>query len=178
MKKIKTKKPSRKELIKKELLTIQKYDWIHHWLVYHYGKANKCENPGCNYPNPKKFNWALIKGKDYEQNRDNFWMLCPSCHIKYDASPMKSEKLRLLRLGTKYSEATKRKMTLSHIGHTTSLKTKILIASKQCKVRMEDRRKIFKLCKKGILTKTEIGNLFNTSRQVVRNIYLKKELYA
>lgn len=57
------------------------YSAIHHWLKRNYGKPSSCEM--CK-GNSKRYEWALLKGKDYEKNRDNFWMLCTSCHHKYD----------------------------------------------------------------------------------------------
>ena len=59
---------------------------IHQWLKYHYGRAVSCENPNCTSNFSKRFEYSLLKGKLYEKNRDNFWMLCPSCHRKYDDS--------------------------------------------------------------------------------------------
>jgi hypothetical protein len=60
------------------------YSGIHKWLNYHYGNATKCENNQCYFLKPKRFEWALIKGKHYEKERKNFIMLCASCHRKYD----------------------------------------------------------------------------------------------
>jgi hypothetical protein len=72
------------------------YGNIHQWLRYHYGKPTKCENPeGCIYPRgnankykrllaPKRFEYALLTGKKHAHNRENYIMLCPSCHGKYD----------------------------------------------------------------------------------------------
>jgi len=37
------------------------YYAVHKWLK---DKANKCENNDCNYKNPKRFEYALIKGKE------------------------------------------------------------------------------------------------------------------
>ena len=59
------------------------YSAIHMWLIKHYGKANKCENYNCNKKS-KRFYYCLIKGKEYKHNRDNFKMLCASCHRRYD----------------------------------------------------------------------------------------------
>lgn len=70
------------------------YRKLHHWLVNNYGKANKCEEVNCEYPHPKRFEWALINGKEYEYNRDNFIMLCPSCHRKYDYSVLTKDEKR------------------------------------------------------------------------------------
>lgn len=70
------------------------YDAFHLWLKNNYGKANKCEMPGCVYPRinkakqillaPKAFNWSLIHGKVHGHFRENYWMLCISCHMRYD----------------------------------------------------------------------------------------------
>lgn len=58
------------------------YGGIHMWLRATFGKARKCEF--CNGLKAKRFEWALVKGKRYERKRENFIMLCPSCHRKYD----------------------------------------------------------------------------------------------
>jgi len=60
------------------------YSGIHKWLFYNYGKAGKCESNCCKNKTPKRFEWALLKGLKYEKKRDNFIMLCASCHRKYD----------------------------------------------------------------------------------------------
>ena len=59
------------------------YDGLHAWLKRKYGKADKCENPNC----PKThniFHWSKLKDKEYQRNRENFWMLCIKCHNNYD----------------------------------------------------------------------------------------------
>lgn len=59
------------------------YSELHMWMRYHYGSANDCENELC----PKisrNYHWALIRGCDYERKRENFMMLCASCHQRYD----------------------------------------------------------------------------------------------
>lgn len=53
------------------------------WLYSKYGKADKCENKDCTGKS-SVYNWALKSGKEYEKNRDNFIMLCTSCHRIYD----------------------------------------------------------------------------------------------
>jgi hypothetical protein len=69
------------------------YHTIHVWLKSLFGEPNKCENDNCVYPRkgtngllikPKRYEYALIKDKKYERKRENFIMLCPSCHHKYD----------------------------------------------------------------------------------------------
>jgi len=51
----------------------------HRWIVKHYGKSNKCENVDCVYVNPKRFEWANISG-EYKREREDYMMLCSSCH--------------------------------------------------------------------------------------------------
>lgn len=60
------------------------YETLHGWIVRRYGKANMCENVHCKFVNPRRYEYALIKGKEYKKIRDNYMMLCPSCHRKYD----------------------------------------------------------------------------------------------
>lgn len=65
------------------------YKGVHRWLERNFGKANLCEKIDCEKKS-NSFDWALLQGKKYERNRDNFWKLCRSCHKKYDIT----EKLR------------------------------------------------------------------------------------
>lgn len=59
------------------------YFSVHDWLKKTFGKANKCENSICS-GKCKIFHWAKLKDKAYEKKRENFWMLCQSCHAIYD----------------------------------------------------------------------------------------------
>lgn len=59
------------------------YIALHHWLRVQYGKANKCEGKDCTKKS-LRFEYALLKGKEYEAKRENFIQLCISCHKKYD----------------------------------------------------------------------------------------------
>ena len=58
------------------------YHSIHDWLKFNFVKE-KCENSICPGKS-KNLNWCLIKGKKYERRRENFKVLCHSCHFKYD----------------------------------------------------------------------------------------------
>lgn len=69
------------------------YAGIHRWLVQKFGKAQKCENPEC-LQRGKTYEWARLKGKQYERKRENFWQLCHSCHKKYDYKKVYSELLK------------------------------------------------------------------------------------
>ena len=70
-----------------------KYCSKHQAIYRKYGKANKCENKNCIYPRinsrgdmlkkPKKYHWANIS-KKYKRDRNDWIMLCVSCHIKWD----------------------------------------------------------------------------------------------
>ncbi len=59
------------------------YVYVHRWLRNNFGTANKCESINCNKTS-NYYEWALIHGKKYEFNKDNFIQLCHSCHKQYD----------------------------------------------------------------------------------------------
>ena len=77
------------------------YGGIHQWLKKEFGKANKCENPDCPYKDPKGYEWAKLKDKEYERNRKNFRMLCRGCHHKYDLTKESREKMSIASTGIK-----------------------------------------------------------------------------
>lgn len=60
-----------------------RYMNIHGWLRRNYGPANRCE--GCGGIN-LNYQYALIDGKEYDYDVNNFIMLCVSCHRKYDGA--------------------------------------------------------------------------------------------
>jgi len=68
---------------------------IHKWLKNNYGKPDRCESIDCNHIS-KKFDLALIKGKEYERKRENFIILCRSCHKKYDMSQAFKDKTSII----------------------------------------------------------------------------------
>ena len=88
-------KPTRKE-----------YQKIHKWLIKIFGKAYRCESPTCKKIS-NHFEWALIKGKSYEFRRDNYFMLCRSCHMKYDETKEVIFKKVSWHIGRRHSEKTK-----------------------------------------------------------------------
>ena len=59
------------------------YISLHSWIRHNFGSANKCESLSCSKVS-NNFQWSLLKGKKYEKKRENFWMLCSSCHKLYD----------------------------------------------------------------------------------------------
>ncbi len=57
---------------------------IHDALKAERGSANKCESPTCDGVS-KQFDWALRKGKKYEdRNHYDYIELCRKCHKAYD----------------------------------------------------------------------------------------------
>jgi hypothetical protein len=71
------------------------YYGLHAWLNKKYGKPDRCENPDCVYPRqgakrwlekPYKFEWALLKGRKYSRDRQDYMWLCTACHRKYDGN--------------------------------------------------------------------------------------------
>lgn len=59
------------------------YSAVHKWLTKHYGKANKCEAGFCSGIS-KTYQWAKLIDCEYEHKRENFMMMCASCHRRYD----------------------------------------------------------------------------------------------
>lgn len=59
------------------------YHAIHRWIRVVYGSANECEGFRCEHKS-KTFEWSLLKGKNYERKRENYWQLCKTCHNLYD----------------------------------------------------------------------------------------------
>lgn len=59
------------------------YNNIHQWLRNNHGKAYKCDNIDC-MSSSQNYEWAKLKGKEYEKDVNNFHMLCKSCHTIYD----------------------------------------------------------------------------------------------
>ena len=89
------------------------YFRIHNWLSYHHGEAKKCENELCSSINPKRYEWALLKGKDHKRDRNNYIQLCPSCHRKYD-----------------YKDETRRKISRSKRGIQAKNKKAVILNGK------------------------------------------------
>ena len=73
------------------------YVGIHLWLRKHFKKTGNCGQ--CT--SAKRTYWALLKGKNYERKRENFWELCAKCHVAYDdiAARGWKRKQKLLELG-------------------------------------------------------------------------------
>lgn len=62
------------------------YMAIHKWLATHFPKSGICEH--CGGASKKMANdYALIHGREYSREREDYLELCRSCHRKYDKSP-------------------------------------------------------------------------------------------
>ena len=81
-----------------QILERRNYVAVHWWIKKYYGKADKCTHPNCKKVS-NTFDWALIKGKKYERNIQNFMMMCRRCHTKYDTTEELREKIRILQTG-------------------------------------------------------------------------------
>lgn len=80
------------------------YDRVHSWLRKNFGKACRCESNNCTKKS-KSFHWALIHGFEYENKRENFKMLCQSCHKIYDTTDVVKNKMSLSKRGSNHSKA-------------------------------------------------------------------------
>jgi hypothetical protein len=57
------------------------YHALHDWLRQHYPKARVCDE--CGRPDGRT-EFALIHGRTYSRNRDDYRELCCPCHRRYD----------------------------------------------------------------------------------------------
>jgi len=53
----------------------------HQWIARHYGKADKCEFDITH--KAQRYHWSN-KGHTYKRIREDWQMLCPECHFKFD----------------------------------------------------------------------------------------------
>lgn len=86
------------------------YNKIHKWLIRIYGKATHCESLTCK-GECKVFDYALIKGQVYSQDRSKFSMLCRSCHVKYDERDDTIEKKASFHRGRKRGLEARKNMS-------------------------------------------------------------------
>lgn len=77
-----------------KITTGMDYDSLHRYLRKTYGNANFCSNPDCQTKNPKRFEWALIKGKKYSKIITDYIPLCCPCHRRYDFTETQRTKLK------------------------------------------------------------------------------------
>ena len=77
----------------------KEYLSIHKWIRDNYGKASKCEH--CNTTSAKRYDWGLIENYEYSRDRSVFMELCRSCHVKYDFTKERSDKISKSQTGEK-----------------------------------------------------------------------------
>lgn len=75
------------------------YANCHNWLRRKHGRATRCDNPNCKIPNPQRFEWALLKGRTYSKNVEDYMQMCASCHRIYDETPERIAKIKLSQKG-------------------------------------------------------------------------------
>jgi hypothetical protein len=76
------------------------YYSIHNWLRKYFGKADVCENPSCKRKSTI-YQWALLKDKEHDYKRENYWKLCLPCHKKYDIDIKRGQTKGKIIRGTK-----------------------------------------------------------------------------
>lgn len=80
---------------RKKLTTLE-YTLIHHWLHYHFGSAERCENPKCEKKSTN-YMWAKLKDKPYARDRSCFHQLCSQCHGRYDYPRVVQRSIRTMK---------------------------------------------------------------------------------
>lgn len=155
--------------MQKNKINENEYVEIHFWLRKNFGNANKCENPECKNKS-QHYEWALLKGKKYEFNRDNFMQLCKSCHSYYDRPGFE---------GKKHSEETKNKMRERRLGKSpwnkglkncyTKEWCKMISEVHKGKALSEETRKKISLSSKGKKHSEDWVNKIANSRRGKRN---------
>jgi hypothetical protein len=80
------------------------YHGVHDWLNRIFGKADRCEL--CGASDKRMYHWCKKLGAPYFRNRENFIMLCVSCHRKYDWREEWSKKISASNKGQHHSPAT------------------------------------------------------------------------
>ena len=108
----------------------RRYNSVHEWLRTQYGKADLCEIKTC-AGKSKRFEWSLKKGFTCEKKRENFWMLCSACHIKYDKNPDTINKMRKTLTGRKLSPEHVKKIAEANTGSKRSPESRARMSAKQ-----------------------------------------------
>jgi len=61
------------------------YGAFHKWLVKNFGSASRCESINCPKLPTRRYEYALLDGKEHSHKRENYRMLCIPCHRSYDS---------------------------------------------------------------------------------------------
>lgn len=70
-----------------------KYFTIHNYLRNNFKKKNKCDH--CGTTEKRRYEWALIKGREYSRSLTDYFELCVPCHRIYDVSEKMRENSRI-----------------------------------------------------------------------------------
>lgn len=81
-----------------------RYSGLHKRFIKIHGKAFRCDYPSCKYPRkaphgklllaPKSFQWANLDHQ-YRMNKEDWMMMCASCHLLYDKKFLKGVRTKL-----------------------------------------------------------------------------------
>lgn len=149
------------------------YRNIHQWIRNHFGKASKCTNTNCD-GSRERYDWALIKGKKYDRNINNFLELCRKCHIGYDFTEERIENLKKRSVGGIMSrEKYEEKVWSNSRGMKRTEEAKLKMsqaARKRSKLKVEDIIYI----RNSELMQTELAKMFNVTPTNINAIILRK----
>lgn len=84
-------KPERKWK-RNNIVSRKHYVYIHRWVAKNWGAADKCDISK-NHSTPLRYEWANISGC-YTHNREDWIMLCKSCHTLMDSLKYSVQKLK------------------------------------------------------------------------------------
>ncbi len=161
----------------KELVDIKhntnEYRNIHQWIRYHFGKATKCTNVNCDGQS-KRYDWALIKGKQYERDINNYLELCRKCHIRYDFTEERIDNIKKRCVGGVMSREKYESMVWSKARGTKRTDEQklnmALAARKRSKLKVED----ILFIRGSNLMKTELAKMFKVTPENIGAIIHRK----
>lgn len=142
------------KLSKKKKDIYKEVSSVHYWIRHNYGSADRCQGEDCRKIS-NKFDYALIDGKAYERKRENFLMLCKSCHRRYDWSTNKFPK--------------QKKGFDKWRGYYASIHCK-----KMRTLSREQISEIISLCKSKKYSQEKIGKIYKVGQAVISRIINKK----
>lgn len=149
------------------------YLHVHYFLKARYGKPTKCENKDCEGKS-KIYDWAIIKGKKLEKNRDNYRTLCRSCHVKYDWDEKKNKRMDIIRTikETEIKRLKALRKSLAGKPRPDIVKRKIGISVRRAYESQEVRKKISDINKGRIRPPEEIKKVMESiKRNKTKNLW-------
>lgn len=144
------------------------YSRIHYQIKLKFGKANCCENKACEgvcY----RFEWALIKGREYSTDRKDYMHLCTRCHRRYD------------QLGKPFSDKHRSNLSKAKMGISVGLGVPLSEAHRKAisnglprKLTHLQMIEINKLHYRGVSYR-KIAEMFDTNHYTV-SLYINKKI--